>query len=305
MKLHENREAFLTVVNEIRINNNIEKEYVEKDYWLTLVLKEVFNNDIDFVFKGGTSLSKCYHIINRFSEDVDIAYVAPYHELSRNQIEKRFKRIEKAIDDTGLEIENLSNLSRGRYFNQFRCPYTSMFSDNSIEKKVLVELAVQTPSFPNVKVQIQSFIGEYFDKVGRHDLTIQYGLEPFEVLTQSLERTLVDKTFAICDYYLNSKFEKHSRHLYDLSKILPKVTLNEEIMDLFKSVKTFREQLSIALSSRGDKKIYEYLGEIIKNDSYKNDYERLTRNLLYDHISYGTALEAIAKIKDFLELNHF
>lgn len=305
MKLHENREAFLTVINEIRTNNNIEKEYVEKDYWLTLVLKEVFNNDIDFVFKGGTSLSKCYHIVNRFSEDVDIAYVAPYRELSRNQIEKRFKRIEKAIDDTGLEIENLSNLRRGRYFNQFRCPYPSMFSDNSIEKKVLVELAVQTPSFPNNKVQIQSFIGEYFDKIGRHDLTLQYGLEPFEVLTQSLERTLVDKTFAICDYYISNKIEKHSRHIYDLSKILIEVSLDENLIELFKSVKEFRKHLTIALSSRGDKKIYDYLCEIISNNSYKEDYTRLTERLLYNQVPYDTAIEAIKKIQLFLEEYNF
>lgn len=270
-----------------------------------MVLHEIFANDIDFVFKGGTSLSKCYHIIDRFSEDVDIAYVAPYRELSRNQIEKRFKRIEKSIVDAGLEVENLTNLRRGRYFNQFKCPYNSLYKDSTIEKKVLIELAVQTPSFPNNKVQIQSFIGEYFDKIGRHDLTLQYGLEPFEVLTQSLERTLVDKTFAICDYYISNKIDKHSRHIYDLSKILIEVSLDENLIELFKSVKEFRKHLTIALSSRGDKKIYEYLNEIISNNSYKEDYTRLTERLLYDQAPYDTAIEAIKKIQLFLEEYNF
>ena len=305
MKLHENKELFESSIKDFQNINKIKASFVEKDYWVTSVLKEIFANDIDFVFKGGTSLSKCHHVINRFSEDIDIAYVAPYRELSRNQIEKRFKRIERAIDDAGLMVENLENLRRGRYFNQFRCPYPSLFNDDSIEKKVLLELAVQTPSFPNVKVQIQSFIGEYFDKLGRHDLTIQYGLEPFEVMTQSLERTLVDKTFAICDYYLSNRVEKHSRHIYDLSKIITRIDMNDDLIELFKGVKEYRKHLSIALSSTGDKKIYEYLDEIIKNDYYKEDYDRLTNSLLYDQVQYEIAIKDIKKIQLFLEEHQF
>lgn len=43
------------------------EEYIEKDYWLVNILKSILSKDPDYVFKGGTSLSKCYHLINRLS----------------------------------------------------------------------------------------------------------------------------------------------------------------------------------------------------------------------------------------------
>jgi predicted nucleotidyltransferase component of viral defense system len=53
---------------------NIKNIYVEKDYWVTNALFTIFNNKIgkDTVFKGGTALSKCFKLIERFSEDIDL-----------------------------------------------------------------------------------------------------------------------------------------------------------------------------------------------------------------------------------------
>ena len=67
---------------------------VEKDWWVTMVLKAVFSSSFaeHFVFKGGTSLSKAYHLIDRFSEDIDLAIDRKFlgfdGELSKTQIKK-------------------------------------------------------------------------------------------------------------------------------------------------------------------------------------------------------------------------
>lgn len=65
----------LDMVNRVAEEKNIAPESVEKDWWVTTVLKALFGLGIGryAYFKGGTSLSKGWNLINRFSEDIDIA----------------------------------------------------------------------------------------------------------------------------------------------------------------------------------------------------------------------------------------
>ena len=276
--------------------------YAEKDYWVTMLLKEIFSRG-DYVFKGGTSLSKCHHVILRFSEDIDISYEEPFLLISSNEKGKKFKGVSKAIKALNLSLVNAERLKRTGYFNRFECPYPSIFEDSRIEKKVIVELAAQTPSFPCEEKPVQSFIGEYFDKTGRHDLTMKYELEPFIVKTQSLARTLVDKTFAICDYYLSNKCQKHSRHLYDITKILTVINLDESVCDLFKRVKEYRKYNSLCLSAKEGVVLSTVLTNIIKDEVFKQDYNKLTKPLLYEQCSYEACRSSLEELLSFLKLH--
>jgi len=76
MKLHHNIQLFQDAVRVTAQQMNIPPEFVEKDYWVTYVLFAIFNSKIgnETVFKGGTSLSKCYKLIERFSEDIDLVF---------------------------------------------------------------------------------------------------------------------------------------------------------------------------------------------------------------------------------------
>ena len=115
---------FRRIITNVALKQNILEVYVEKDYWLYLILKEIFkNNENGYVFKGGTSLSKCFHLINRFSEDIDISYSTSYEELTVGGARKKFEDIIKAIERAGLKVSNRENLRSRRYFNQFLCPY--------------------------------------------------------------------------------------------------------------------------------------------------------------------------------------
>jgi len=75
MTLHENKELFQDAVTATSQQKGIPEIYVEKDYWVTLALHAIFNNQIgkETIFKGGTALSKCNHLIDRFSEDIDLS----------------------------------------------------------------------------------------------------------------------------------------------------------------------------------------------------------------------------------------
>lgn len=300
MRLESDELLFKNTITRTARGLKIIEEYVEKDYWLVSILKNLFSQDRGYVFKGGTSLSKCYKLINRFSEDIDISYSSLYEELPITEIKRKFKGITTAIKENGLEIENKDKLRRSAYFNQFVCPYPSVTNGTGIEKKVIIELAGQTPSFPTNKKTIQTFIGEYLEKIGRHDLVEKYELEPFEINVQSLERTLVDKTYAICDYYLSHKERRHSRHLYDLYKISSIVNLDSNLKDLFLQVKEYRKEIPICFSAKDDVKLNEVLDHIINEASFKSDYESVTYPLLYENIDYSKCEESLIKIRDFL-----
>lgn len=300
MRLDLDTNKYIELINQTAIYFDIHREYVEKDYWISLLLKNIASLDYGYVFKGGTSLSKCHHLISRFSEDIDISYNVSFDSFGVNQASKKFSGITKSIKNAGLEISNANSLRRSNYFNQFICPYQSVFDNELIAKNVIVELAAQTPSFPSEKKEIQSLIGEYLDKIDKHDLVALYELESFQIETQTLERTLVDKTFAICDYFLSHKTKKHSRHLYDILKLLTKVSLNEQLAKLFLEVREYRKKLPICYSAKEGVSLSNTLTAIIDSKIFKEDYEKITFVLLYEKITYNDCEKALIKLKDFL-----
>lgn len=73
--LHQNKDDFNSLINQIHNQNpNLDKEKIEKDYYICLILKKIFEKQPNIVFKGGTSLSKCHKLIDRFSEDIDLSF---------------------------------------------------------------------------------------------------------------------------------------------------------------------------------------------------------------------------------------
>ena len=305
MRLDDDKNLFIKSIQETATSLGILDIYVEKDYWLFLLLKNIFKDkERGYVFKGGTSLSKCHHLINRFSEDIDISYASPFATVNSGEIKRKFRGITKAIKTIGLEIANADKLRWNRYFNQFQCPYNSVCDSITIEKKVIIELAAQTPSFPSETKQFACFIGEYLESINRHDLVIEYGLEPFELQVQTLSRTLVDKTFAICDYYLSKKCQRHSRHIYDISKLVDAIELNQGLADLFNEVRDFRKNIKVCKSAQEGIKLMNVIDKIIAENSFKEDYEKITMPLLYEEYPYQKCKDHLIILRDFLANNN-
>ena len=106
MNLHENHNLFEEAIVATSQLKGIPEIYVEKDYWVTLCLFLIFSDEIGKVciFKGGTALSKCHHLIERFSEDIDITLLrAP--AASSTQLKKKLKQISKSVETQLPEIE--------------------------------------------------------------------------------------------------------------------------------------------------------------------------------------------------------
>ena len=121
-------------------------------------------------------------------------------------------------------------------------------------------------------------------------------LEPFEMMVQGLDRTLADKVFAICDYYMQNRVKKHSRHIYDIYKLLQIVPQTKEFKVLVEEVRGVRAMTNICPSAQPDVNVPEMLNFLIENEVYKADYENITVRILEEDVTYDVAIEAVKKI---------
>ncbi len=98
--LRDNHDDFLALVAATAENTSYPPGWIEKDYWITEILRSLSEPLGDFlvVFKGGTSLSKAWHLIQRMSQDVDILLVPPAGAGS-NAKDKGLKAITKRAAD--------------------------------------------------------------------------------------------------------------------------------------------------------------------------------------------------------------
>ena len=113
------KEEQLTILANVAEDKGIVDNAVEKDYWVSMVLRAIFSLPYaaTFVFKGGTSLSKGWGLIERFSEDIDLAidpqYLGFINIETKSQRTKLRKDSKKFIDGTfALDVENRLNPNR-------------------------------------------------------------------------------------------------------------------------------------------------------------------------------------------------
>ena len=131
---------------------------------------------------------------------------------------------------------------------------------------------------------------------GHLDIITEYGLEPFEVEVQTADRTFVDKLFALGDYYLSGEIRGHSRHIYDLYKLLGEININDDLRKLVKTVREERMNHKTCLSAQENIDMDFLLKEILENKSYKEDYENITLALLFRPVKYEEAISVIDKV---------
>ena len=274
--------------------------FVEKDLWAISLLKKVLSLHPDLVFKGGTSLSKCHRIINRFSEDIDISLTKPHYPVGERR--KLVHGIEKIIVEEGMALQTPPEQIRSRRaFNRYVANYDTVTAEAGTENTVILELACQTPCFPVEKSEAQTFVGEFLKATGKADLAKELGLEKFELNVQTLERTFVDKVFALCDYHISKNLRRQSRHVYDLFQILPKIQLDDSLRDLFIAIRDIRRPLPNCYSAQEGMSLATLLQEAIDQETFKADYDKNTYTLLYDKIAYEQCVPAIREIINFLK----
>ena len=286
----------MDIIDTIAEETSTARDIIEKDYYVTMIMKEFFHIEGGLVFKGGTSLSKGYHLINRFSEDIDLNYIN--HDVLNRSKRKQIKYTLKDVTDRcGLKISNFEDTRSSRDFNRYEIEYDKSYpSTVALKSNVIVEIAYQERSYPCEKVMIDSIIGEYLSNRKMKDIIDRYNLHPFEVTIQSYLRTFIDKMFALCDYYLSDNISEHSRHLYDLYKIYPLIDFDDEFRKLFVQVREERSKRKICLSALSRRKLSNLLDEILKNGVYRKDYENRTITFLADGVSYEETIRSLSNI---------
>lgn len=294
--MHEDRTALKDAISAVAAQMGIMEAAVEKDYYITLVLRLLSKKIPYIVFKGGTSLSKCYNAIRRFSEDIDITIGRSISQSERKNVKEAIK---ETASELGMTIINLDDTRSKRDYNQYRIAYDSVLTIQSeaVKPVVVLETSYVEISFPTVEMAVTNYIGEMMQPYAS-DIVIEFALDPFTMKVQSIERTLIDKVFALCDYYLSGKVEKHSRHIYDVYKLLNIVNQDENFMDLVAQVRKAREGAPICLSAKNEVNVNEILHAIVDGAAYKHDYETLTALLLDEKIPYDVAIQAVKTIAD-------
>lgn len=302
MYLHKDREVFKDIIEQVADYNGRTAIVVEKDYYVTLILRLLTEQLEQCVFKGGTSLSKGFHVIDRFSEDIDITFKEHIGESRRKKLKNVvLKGISEMLE---MPIVNWNEIQSDRDYNVYLFSYVSVFSlqDDRLPQYVKLETALGSYAFPTQLVEIQNYIGDYLEKIGKIDFIAQFHLNKFSMNLQSLERTYIDKVFALCDYYLQGKSKRYSRHLYDIYKLTPLIKFNDEFIRLIEEVRKHRKKMPMCLSAQENVDVSAIILEFCENSFYREDYQAITSYFTKDFISYEeviTEMIRIAKSKLF------
>ncbi len=232
MNLHLHSEAFRELVELASNHFGYEHSHVEKDYWVCKILKELALSDFaeNTCFKGGTSLSKGYGLINRFSEDLDV-FVYSGNPASSRQSEKTLNRnISHFIIENNREmyVEELSKT--GGDFRKLAFSYDTHYESAGLKENLEVEIKCCTLEdksamyYPMQKRRIQPIIAEYLQATGNNDIIVRFGLDIFEVQTIDPKRTLCDKISRLTRLSYDDDYEmliaKHIRDVYDIYCLL-------------------------------------------------------------------------------------
>lgn len=294
--LHNDKETFSQAINLVTNKNAIRPDIVEKDYYVTMILRLLSERLPFIVFKGGTSLSKCHKAIKRFSEDIDITIDTT---ISQGQKKKVKEAIEEVSAMLGLSIPNIDKTRSRRDYNRYEIEYNPIdeLDDVAVLPAVILETSYTAISFPVSELPVHNYIGDMMVEEAP-DYIEKYALSPFTMKVQDISRTLADKVFAICDYYLQNKTEKHSRHLYDIYKLLPHVPQDDSFKKLVKEVRQVRALSPVCPSAKQDVDVVDLLKRIVSENVYKSDYENITENLLEEELNYEIVIPALKQIAE-------
>lgn len=230
------------VIEQTSLSLGIPLFAVEKDWWVCIVLRAIFQSKYaDFVFfKGGTSLSKAYHLIDRFSEDVDLILDRKVLGFDSVSSKTKIKQVRKASGnfiinefrkELIMQLEALG-ISSNRYRIEYNLHvddtsdpntlaifYSSILPDTTyyIQKRVLLEIGARSLIEPVEVKKIISFLDEHYRSAF-------FSMTSFKVRTVLPTRTFLEKVLLLHEEFSkpieNIRTERLSRHLYDVELLM-------------------------------------------------------------------------------------
>lgn len=263
LQLPENEK--IELINQMYEETKLPQVIIEKDLWVTAVLRALFALPYaeNLSFKGGTSLSKCWNLIERFSEDIDIAINREFFgflgdTFTIKQISKDLRKSTCKFVRNNLQFDLLEQMKIGGIpadlFSvkmnitpvttidpeKVFVEYKSVFNASTyIKNTVVLEIGGRSMKEPIQRTKIQSFIDKHFSQAAFVD-------KPFEINVVAPERTFWEKVCLLHEEFSKSseqiRVERMSRHIYDLTRMIDTPIVENALKnkDLFQSIVAHR-----------------------------------------------------------------
>ncbi len=296
-----------TILEQTSVRTGYIVQAVEKDWWVTTVLEALFSLPFanQLSFKGGTSLSKCWGLINRFSEDIDIAVTREQlgftGVLSKNQINDRVRRALCSFvrEELPERVDNML-LSMGIPREWFRTEvivtsestvdpesiyihFNSLFSVvNYMPASVKIEVSGRSMTEPVQTVAIKTLVAGQFPAA-------PYADTAFSVMAVAAKRTFLEKAFLLHELFHKevspAKVERMSRHLYDLDKMMDTEVETDALTDtaLYKDIVEHRRHF-VGLKNFDYNTLWpvtlNFLPPAVQAAAWETDYRSMQTNMI-------------------------
>ncbi len=306
MKLHENTTEFKELISIVAANKHLPESAIERDYYIVFLLKNLADSEYadKCVFKGGTSLSKCYpDSIERFSEDIDLTFLGI--DESDKVCDKTIKKIESVMT-VGAETEKIdaerSNRSKSMYV---------WFGDKS--NRVKLEIGSSIRPDPYSKKTLKTYIQEFLEEHNGQDDIEKYELQEVTLNVLNIERTFVDKLMSVKRHAMCGTIENKVRHIYDVARLFDLNEIKDFLDDkdeLKRLIRVTKDTDSYYLEKRNINKEYNPTGDYDfdswrhhLNEKVRSIYENLHKELLYtdEQQNFDDAINAFEKINEILK----
>lgn len=311
----------INIFNQISERSGLPSSAVEKDWWVTLSLNIIFSlpYSSQIVFKGGTSLSKAWDLIERFSEDIDLAidrkYLGFEGELSKTQVKKLRKAsysfigtdfykdinnelIKLGVQDYELVVQETKNTDTDTLIIELR--YKSLTEESVyLKPRVLIEVGARSLMEPVDNKAIISMVSSEFRE-------LPFSEKEITIPVVSPKRTFLEKIFLLHEeFQKETKFirvERMSRHLYDLEKLMDTTHGIEALKDaeLYNTIvehrKNFNAIRGIDYTSHTQKLVNILPPEETIKD-WEKDYKTMQESMFYgETIPFNKLMERIAEL---------
>lgn len=313
MNLHLDRAAFQLVAEDISKKYSVRRDVLEKDYYVTLLLKELSEKEHQAYayFKGGTALYKALKSIRRFSEDIDLTvYIedCPTPSQAKKRLENatlKFNCLEK-----GETLEN----NRGSITCEYL--YESMYAldkDDALQRfgRVKIEATSFTVSEPTDKIMIAPHLYELASDEQQRIMRETYDIKPFEIETISLERIFIDKVFAAQFYYERKEYSDVAKHVYDLTVLLDNEQIKTFLKDKSRVLQVIGYKRKEELSRKGGVSAnmqianFDYFKGLAGNKEFEIAFDEMQRIYVLnkqEKLSKETVISAISKLREIMDI---
>ena len=319
------RQRRINIIETISKETRLSPASIEKDWWVTMALRALFRCDCSYiaVFKGGTSLSKAWGLIERMSEDVDIAIDRSFFgfegQMNRSAITKLRKasclyigtslknQLMSHLENMGINGFSLSIPETGDTTADpqiIELKYETLFSeerDTYIREKVLIEIGSRSLIEPSQNVEIRSIIANSYPQSSFAD-----PLTPIPTVIP--QRTFLEKAFLLHEEFQkpaeNIRVERMSRHLYDLERLMDTDFARSALEDisLYQSIVDHRSKLTaisgVDYSTHSPDTINFVPPEFII-EKWRDDYSFMQANMIYgESLPFGKLIERIKELNE-------